>query len=163
MIKFNDLPQLLRRLVVSKPAMNEGYEDAATGADHICQIKTLARTNVRLAHFYEQGAPFWRLFQEKQMSAKIEYSFSTRRDAELAVERLVQEHGFERTDIFIQPQGSDNSVGEEISGSDAAAPLEEERDDAPLETPILVSIDLNDDSRTSLVNDVFSEVGGNRT
>ena len=56
------------------------------------------------------------------MSAKIEYSFSTRRDAELAVERLVQEHGFERTDIFIQPQGSDNSVGEEISGSDAAAP-----------------------------------------
>ncbi|GLV23052.1 hypothetical protein TomMM35A_28940 [Sphingobium sp. TomMM35A] len=97
------------------------------------------------------------------MSTKIEYSFSTRREAELAVEHLVQEHGFERTDIFIEPKGSNNSVGEEISGSDAAAPLEEERDDAPLETPILVSIDLNDDSRATLVNDVFSEAGGNRS
>lgn len=96
------------------------------------------------------------------MSTKIEYSFSTRRDAELAVERLVQEHGFERTDIFIEPQGANNSVGEEISGSDAAAPLEEERDDAPLETALLVSIDLNDDSRATLVNDVFSEAGGNK-
>lgn len=97
------------------------------------------------------------------MSSKIEYSFTTRRDAELAVERLVQEHGFERTDIFIEPDGQNNSAGEEIGGGDAAAPLEEERDDAMLETPILVSIDVNDDDRASLANDVLSENGSSRT
>ena len=44
--------------------------------------------------------------------------FATRRDAELAVEHLVQEHGFERTDIFIEAQGAQNSAGTTRAGAD---------------------------------------------
>ncbi len=92
------------------------------------------------------------------MSTTIEHVFPTRRDAELAIERLVQEHGFERTDIFVTPVGQENSVGEAISGSDAAAPLEEDRQDAPIDSPIAVSIDLNDEERASIVHSVFNEI-----
>ena len=60
------------------------------------------------------------------MSQTLKTTFATRRDAELAVERLVQEHGVERSDIFIAPEGDANSAGEAVSGSDqpTAAPTE---------------------------------------
>jgi hypothetical protein len=45
-------------------------------------------------------------------------SFETRRDAEVAVEHLVQEHGIERSDIFIQAEGMANSAGSKIAGAD---------------------------------------------
>lgn len=44
--------------------------------------------------------------------------FATRRDAELAVEHLVQEHGLERTDIFVEAQGRENSAGTRPAGAD---------------------------------------------
>lgn len=80
------------------------------------------------------------------MGITIERSFSCRQQAELAVERLVQEHGFERTDIFVSAQGEDNSAGD--AASDAAAD----------NGPISVSIDLDDESQGSLVEDVFDEL-----
>jgi catalase len=49
---------------------------------------------------------------------KVIASFATRRDAEIAIEHLVQEHGVERTDIFVQPQGKANSAGTQSAGAD---------------------------------------------
>lgn len=44
--------------------------------------------------------------------------FETRRDAEIAVEHLVQEHGVARTDIFIRARGESNSAGVRPAGAD---------------------------------------------
>nr|WP_086494099.1 hypothetical protein [Novosphingobium panipatense] len=92
------------------------------------------------------------------MSTTIERTFSSRREAELAVERLVQEHGFERTDIFLSSAGEKNSAGDTPSGGDTATYLETERSDAPLSDPISVSVDINHDSRIVIVNRVFDEI-----
>lgn len=96
------------------------------------------------------------------MSQTLKTTFATRRDAELAVERLVQEHRVERSDIFVAPEGADNSAGEEISGSDhpAGSPSEESRSDAALNGRIEVSVDLQDDAMAAVVADVFKELGG---
>ena len=66
------------------------------------------------------------------MSAAITGTFATRRDAEMAVERLVQEFGVERTDIFIAPEGD----------------------------AIIVSVDVNDDETSGKITDAFEEFGG---
>ena len=52
------------------------------------------------------------------MERTIIGSFATRREAEIAVEHLVQEHGIARTDIFIQAAGTANSPGSKIAGAD---------------------------------------------
>ncbi|MFY9351256.1 MAG: hypothetical protein WBL20_06270 [Sphingobium sp.] len=93
------------------------------------------------------------------MSRTIERRFATRTEAENAIELLVQQHGIERSDIFVAADGPDNSVGKEISGGDAAAPLEEERDDAALHSPVLVSIDVNDETKVGLVERALAEAG----
>lgn len=94
------------------------------------------------------------------MSATIERTFATRRQAELAIEHLVQEHGFERTDIFVAPEGQENSAGEDVGGADRATIAEDERDDAAMESRIVVSIDLEDESMAETVESVFSEFDG---
>jgi len=53
------------------------------------------------------------------MSHTIAASFASRRAAELAVERLVQEHGIDRAAITIRPEGTDNSAGTRPAGADA--------------------------------------------
>lgn len=59
-------------------------------------------------------------------------SFATRRDAEMAVERLVQEHGIDRDGIFIASAAAANSAGVRKEGADAACdPLEVPRDSRP--------------------------------
>jgi hypothetical protein len=55
---------------------------------------------------------------EDDMEQTVIGSFATRRDAEIAVEHLVQQHGIARTDIFIQAPGEANSAGSEIAGAD---------------------------------------------
>lgn len=94
------------------------------------------------------------------MTSTIERTFHTRRDAELAVERLVQEHGFERTDVFVSPAGDENSAGEKRSGGDDATHLEPGRRDAPLSDRISVSVDVNEDDRAAIVAQVFDEFAG---
>jgi len=93
------------------------------------------------------------------MSSTIERTFDSRREAELAVERLVQEHGFERTDVFVSSAGNENSAGSKRSGGDTATHLEAERSDAPLSDPITISVDVNDDTRAAIVTRVFDEIG----
>jgi hypothetical protein len=45
--------------------------------------------------------------------------FATRREADLAVEQVVQEYGVPRNDVFIQPTGGANSAGTHAMGADA--------------------------------------------
>jgi hypothetical protein len=45
--------------------------------------------------------------------------FETRRAAEIAVERMVQDRGFDRKRIQAFAEGSDNSSGTVVSGADA--------------------------------------------
>jgi hypothetical protein len=52
--------------------------------------------------------------------------FATRREAELAVEFVVQECGVSRGDVFVQPVGAANSSGTRSAEADAkAAPAQE--------------------------------------
>ncbi|WP_396592633.1 hypothetical protein [Brevundimonas sp. R86498] len=96
------------------------------------------------------------------MSQTLKTTFATRRDAELAVERLVQEHGVERSDIFVAPEGEQNSVGEAISGSDrpSASPGQPARSDGALNGRIEVSVDLEDDELATKVASAFREMSG---
>jgi hypothetical protein len=44
--------------------------------------------------------------------------FATRREAELAVEHLVQEHGIPRSGVSVHAAGPANTAGSRISGTD---------------------------------------------
>jgi hypothetical protein len=70
--------------------------------------------------------------------------FETRRGAELAVEHLVQDLGVERSDIFIEAPGSDNSAGTAPAGADVEGghPGYEKGGDPKLGGEIIVSVDL---------------------
>lgn len=96
------------------------------------------------------------------MPSTITAKFDTRRDAEMAVERLVQTFHVERTDVFITPEGAENSAGEETSGSDteAGAPSPEDRNDAALAGRIVVSVDLEDEGLGDAIRDAFAEFHG---
>ena len=95
------------------------------------------------------------------MNSKMTATFETRREAELVVERLVQEFKVDRSAIHVGPEGDANSAGEAPSGSDrkAASPSVEARDDAALEGRIEVQVDL-DDAEAGEVRKAFREFGG---
>ncbi|WCT72636.1 hypothetical protein PQ455_13465 [Sphingomonas naphthae] len=96
------------------------------------------------------------------MPSTITAKFDTRREAEMAVERLVQEFQVERTDIFVTTDGDENSAGDETAGSDnaAAEPTTESRSDAALTGKITVSVDVQDDSSAANVRAALTEFGG---
>ncbi|WP_230628510.1 hypothetical protein [Sphingomonas sp. Leaf37] len=93
------------------------------------------------------------------MGTTLTATFETRREAEMTVERLVQEHGVERTDVFVAADGSENSAGEGLAGSDAEAgePSPEPRGDAPLNGAVSVSVDIDDDAKAAKVGEAFAE------
>ena len=47
-------------------------------------------------------------------------SFNTRREAEMAVEHLVQDYGLDRSRVHVRPAGDENTSGNVASGADAA-------------------------------------------
>jgi len=47
-------------------------------------------------------------------------SFNTRREAEMAVEHLVQEYKLDRSRVEVRPAGEENTAGTVASGADAA-------------------------------------------
>ncbi len=96
------------------------------------------------------------------MSDSITGTFVTRRDADMAVERLVQEFGIERTDIFVAAEGDENTAGSEPAGSDnaSAEPTEDARDDGAHEGGVTVSVDVNDDELLQKIRDAFEEFDG---
>ncbi|RYG41425.1 hypothetical protein EON79_20805 [bacterium] len=98
------------------------------------------------------------------MGTTLTAQFETRREAEMTIERLVQEHGIERTDIFVVAAGQENTAGEETAGEETAGSdakageaSVEERHDAALNGAIEVSVDLEDDAKASLIREAFAE------
>lgn len=93
------------------------------------------------------------------MPTTLTAKFDTRREAEMTVERLVQELGIERTDIFVTTDDDENSVGNVEAGSDteAGVPSPEDRDDMRLGGRIVVSVDLEDVTKADAVRSAFAE------
>ncbi|MFC4257138.1 hypothetical protein GRI97_16100 [Altererythrobacter xixiisoli] len=79
------------------------------------------------------------------MSKTIERSYPTRRDADLAIEHLVQQFGIERTDIFVASAGRDASAGPETEEGRAGA-------------PITVSVDVQSDKQARLIENGLDEL-----
>ena len=50
------------------------------------------------------------------MGTNVTGKFHSREDADAVVERLVQEYGVNRADIFVAAAGTENSAGDERSG-----------------------------------------------
>lgn len=85
------------------------------------------------------------------MESSLVAEFETRRDAELAVEHVVQECGVARGDVFVQPTGSEDTSGDRPAGADAkAAPKPEQG--GKLEGPIEVSVDFHGDDTKQIEN-----------
>jgi hypothetical protein len=93
------------------------------------------------------------------MATTLTANFDTRREAEMTVERLVQEHGLDRAKILIAAAGDENTAGEEVAGSDtqSAEPSPERRDDAALNGQVMVSVEVADDAAATAVREAFSE------
>jgi hypothetical protein len=93
------------------------------------------------------------------MSTTLTGTFDSRDQADMAVERLVQEVGIERTDIFVAASGPDNSAGNRTGGADSETVDQDERDDVPLAGGIMISIDLQDDAKVEVVTAALEEFG----
>jgi hypothetical protein len=52
------------------------------------------------------------------MPCRVTGRFATRREAELAVEHLVQEYGIDRAEVAVTTEGLDNTAGVVPSGTD---------------------------------------------
>lgn len=94
------------------------------------------------------------------MSSTIHGLFATRREAELAVEHLVQDHGRDRADVFVAPEGSRNSAGTEAFGGDVEShPQNTDNANEPaLNGRIEVSVDVNDDDQDA-IEQIMREAG----
>lgn len=93
------------------------------------------------------------------MGTNITGNFHSREQADSVVERLVQEHGIDRADIFVSTPGPENSAGDEPSGADfgGGEPSPGDRDDAPLNGAVEVSVDINDADDVERVRAAFAE------
>lgn len=96
------------------------------------------------------------------MTSALTATFDTRREAELVVERLVQEFKLDRKMITVRADGDENTVGETTSGGDvqSAGPSVEARDDAPVDGRIRVSVSPEASGDMEAVRSAFAEFGG---
>ena len=90
-------------------------------------------------------------------------SFATRREAELAVEHLVQDHHLNRKSVTIQPAGAQNTAGKEAAGADVESghPGLEKHGDPKLGGAIEVRVACSEGER-QMVEAVLREAGGER-
>src|SRR3546814_16259857 len=79
----------------------------------------------------------------------INACFSSRREADLALEHLTPEHGVERTDIFVQSATDENTAGTEVAGAYEAAgdAGTERRADSGLHGGAVINNELSDDQQ----------------
>jgi hypothetical protein len=90
----------------------------------------------------------------------ITASFETRREAELAVEHLVQEHELDRGDIVLESGSDENSAGSAAGGADLETDFEDgSEDEAALNGSVKVAITLEADDLVEDVEDVLHEFG----
>lgn len=96
------------------------------------------------------------------MPRTITAEFATRREAELAVERLVQELDVPREAVAVAPVSAENSAGVAPSGSDGKAgePSREARGDAALAGAIRLTATLDGDAAP--VEAALRELGGDK-
>ena len=86
------------------------------------------------------------------MDKTITACFDTRRSAETAVEHLVQEHGVDRSDVFIAAAGKSNTAGVRPAGADVA------HGKPKLSGPIEVSVDCHGET-SSIVKAALEKAG----
>lgn len=90
------------------------------------------------------------------MESTIIGEFATRREAQLAVEHVVQECGVARGDVFVQPAGAANSSGTRSAGADAkSAPAPEGQ--RKLEGEIEVSVDFHGDEPKKIAQALWAQ------
>jgi hypothetical protein len=90
---------------------------------------------------------------------KVTGKFDTRREAEMTVERLVQQFEIDRAKIAVTADGEANSAGLEEAGSDHedGLPSSEPRDDAELNGKVVVTVELADAAAADEVRAAFDE------
>ena len=95
------------------------------------------------------------------MTKTLSAEFDTRRDAEMSVEHLVQEHGLDRGAISIVSVTDRNSVGTEVAGSDLedGAPKHDPASEPPLAGRLQVSVEVEAGQEETVLN-VFATYGG---
>jgi len=93
------------------------------------------------------------------MTTRLAGLFETRRQAEMTIERLVQEYGVDRAAITVTAAGDDNTVGVERAGSDdpGGSAAEAGRDDAPLAGEVRLEVTLEDGADADAVRSAFAE------
>lgn len=95
------------------------------------------------------------------MPKTITAEFETRRDAEMTVEHLVQEHGLDPKLITIIPATAENSAGATVAGSDNESGRDKGGADPhpALAGKLKVSVDV-DEAMTDKVLSSFATYGG---
>ena len=95
------------------------------------------------------------------MPETITALFTQRRDAEMAVEHLVQEHGIDRGAIQISAASEQNTVGTEVAGGDLEGGHEKtDTDGGPaLEGKIRVSAEVDSEKVDAAITS-FKTYGG---
>ncbi len=90
---------------------------------------------------------------------KLTAKFDTRREAEMTVERLVQQFEIDRAKIVIVADGNENTAGVAEDGSDQKAgdPSPEARDDAELNGKVVVTVEVADTDTAGEVREAFNE------
>jgi hypothetical protein len=98
-----------------------------------------------------------------RMERTIIGHFATRREAELAVEHLVQDHGIARTDVVVQAAGSTNSAGSQAAGADVESghPGVDKKGTPELAGEIEVSVDCRDQQPAELES-ILKDAGARR-
>ncbi|XUM21494.1 hypothetical protein ACRAVF_30005 [Bradyrhizobium oligotrophicum S58] len=96
--------------------------------------------------------------QENSMERTIIGRFATRREAELAVEHLVQDRGIARTAVAVQAAGAANSAGLQAAGADVESghPGVDRSGNPELEGEIEVSVDC-DAAQASDIEGILKE------
>ena len=90
---------------------------------------------------------------------KLRAKFNTRREAEMTIERLVQQFGIDRAKVVVSADGDENTAGVAGDGSDnkAGSPSPEAREDAELNGKVVVTVDVADDDVAGEVREAFDE------
>lgn len=86
----------------------------------------------------------------------ITATYESRRDADLAVEHLVQELEIGREDVSVGPEGDENTVGTEVDGADLD---DDDSDEAALAGSVAVTVTVEDEERAEEVQELLEEFG----
>ncbi len=97
------------------------------------------------------------------MAMSLSADFDTRRDAEMAVEHIVQEDGLDRQAVQIAPVSDENSAGVRVAGSDTEDGHEKPgtTGEPALTGRIRVSVE-TDDAAADKVLASLADYGGSR-